>query len=716
MARLLAVSLLCLLFSPRLHAQISATLYGSVTDSRGSALQGARIAAGPSGGPPSAQAVSGADGRYRISLPAGRSTLVVTRASFAPVERQLDLQPGESREMNISMLLAPLSSRVEVTGQSTPEEVNTAPEQVTILTREQIEQSASISLPVLLETQPGFSLAQTGRGGGLTSLFLDGGNSNHTKVLVDGTTVNDSGGAMDYSNMTLVNVDKIEIVHGAASALYGSDAMDGVIQVFTRRGTTREPELDLTGEGGTFGTGNGEADLSGLLGRFDYSAAYAYFSTDGQGPNDFFVNRTYSGNFGWSFSEGNSLRLALRANSSDAGLPGQTLFGPPDLTQHYSRQDFTSNLSWNGRAGPHWSWTLSGSDSTPRWVDNDSPNFVSTSQYNLAAFNSQASYQTGTVTATAGYALEVENGFPSGLVGEHAHRFDQAGFLEALWRPLRRLNLQAGVRAEDNGSFGTRVVPRLGASYLLRESQGPWGDTRLRGYYSQGIVAPRLDQSFGNDPCFPGNPSLSPEQSRTASFGVEQALASNRVRVSADYFYTELHDVISFAFLAPTAGCMFGTGTYFNTDLAIARGARATVETHPARWLSLAGSYIYDNTRVLRAPNAFDPTMLPGNHLFHRPVHSGSLAMNFSARRLEANVTGYFTGIRTDSDFLGLGLTHAPGYARFDSTVSFRVQARATLFLRASNLFDKQYQDVLGFPAFGREVRGGVRLRIGGRS
>jgi vitamin B12 transporter len=716
MKRLLAVSLLCLLFSLRLDAQQPATLSGTITDSEGSALGGARITATFPGGAQAGNTTSGPDGRYRMSLPAGRSKVVVTRSSFARLERDVELQPGGSKELNITMALAPLSSSVEVTAQSTPEEVRESPAQVTILTRQQIDQSGATSLPFLLESQPGFSLAQTGRGGGLTSLFLDGGNSNHTKVLVDGTTVNDSGGFMDYSNMTLDNVDKVEIVHGAESALYGSDAVDGVIQVFTRRGVTKQPELDLTGEGGTFGTGRGEVDLSGLAGPFDYSAGFGYFATAGEGPNDFILNRTYSGNFGWTFSEGNSVRLALRANTSDAGLPGQTLFLPPDLTQHYSRHDFTSNLSWNGRAGPHWSWLVAGSDSTPRWVDYDAPNFVSTSQFNLAGFNAQGSYQTATVTATSGYAFQVENGFPSGLGGQHAQRIDQAGFLEARWRPAARVNLEAGVRAEDNGSFGTRVVPRVGASYLLRESQGVWGDTRVRGDYAQGIVAPRLDQAFGNDPCFPGNPSLSPEQSRTGNVGLQQHLASNRIRVSADYFYTELHDVISFAFLAPAAGCMFGTGTFFNTDLAIARGTRVVVESRPVRWLSIAGNYTYDDSRVLRAPNAFDPTMLPGNHLFHRPVNSGSVVLNLSARRVNANLAGYFTGIRTDSDFLGMGLTHAPGYARFDTTVSYRVDRHATLFVRSSNLFDKQYQDVLGFPAFGREVRGGVRLRIGGGS
>jgi len=257
-------------------------------------------------------------------------------------------------------------------------------------------------------------------------------------------------------------------------------------------------------------------------------------------------------------------------------------------------------------------------------------------------------------------------------------------------------------------------VPRLGVAYLLHQGNAMWGATRFHAFYGQGIVEPRLDQSFGNDPCFPGNPGLRPEQSHTGSAGFEQHLASDHLRVSVDYFYTELRDVISFAFLAPTGSCPFGTGTYFNTDRALARGTHVIVEGRVGRWLSVAGNYTYDDTRVLQAPNAFDPSQQPGNHLFHRPVNSGSLALNLGVRRMNWNLVGYFTGPRTDSDFLGLGLTQAPGYARFDVAVSYRLDRRASLFLRTANLFDKQYQDVLGFPALGREVRGGVRLRLGG--
>jgi outer membrane cobalamin receptor len=715
MKRPLAFSLVTLLqVSVVLSAQQSANVNGIIVDPRGGAIRGARISAVAAGTQIHAEAVSGGDGRFRLTLPPGHYAISVTSSSFARAEREVDLAAGATQELRIQMQLAPLAATVQVTAQTTPAEVVSSPAPVDVLTREEIDHRAATSLPDLLATQPGFSLAQTGAEGGLTTLFLDGGDSNHARVLLDGAPANDSGGEMDFSNMTLDNIAKVEIVHGAESALYGSDALDGVVQLFTRRGSTRQPELDLTAEGGSFSTGRGEADLSGLIGKFDYSASFGYFSTQGQGPNDFFLNRTYSGNFGYAFNDANALRLVLRANTSDAGLPGPTLFIPANLTQFYARRDFLASLTWNGQSGPHWLWRVAATEATPRWVDNNAPTFVSTSQFNRAGGNAQGTYQSAKVTATAGYAYEVENGFPSGTPGEHARLNNQAGYMEARWTPAPRVNLEAGVRAEDNSSFGTRVVPRVGASYLARKGNSSWGDTRLRAFYGQGIVEPRLDQSFGNDPCFPGNPNLKPERSRTANAGVEQLLDSNHLRISADYFYTDLYDVISFAFLPPTMACTFGTGTFFNTDRAIARGTHAVAEYKINRHLLLSGNYTYDNSRVLQAPNAFDPSQQPGNHLFHRPVNSGNIAMNLAVGRFNGNLAGYFTGIRTDSDFMGLGLTHAPGYAWFNLACSYQMVSRASLFIRVNNLFDKQYQTVLGYPALGREVLGGLRLRLGG--
>ena len=718
------------------QTQTSATLSGSVTDPRGATIASAQISVEqipPAGGP--ARAVSGSDGRFSLTLAPGRYRVTISRDSFAQVAQEITVAPGETRELNVHMTLEPLSSKVVVTAQAFPLDADSSPAPVTILTRQDIEQRVATSLPDLLATQPGFSLGRTGPEGGQTSLFLDGGNSNYTKVLVDGSPVNLPGGLVDFSNLTLDNIEKVEIVHGAESALYGSDAMDGVIQIFTHRGTTRTPELIAFGEGGNFSTGRGGAEFSGLLGQFDYSAGASDLQTDGQGPNDRFRNRTLSGNFGWRFSDTARVSLSLRDNDSDAGTPGPTVIEPPNLDQHFGLHKFSANLHAEFATGAHWRHQLTGFESYYRQTDANllvdfytppdsggnitcfGPRssqavlsnfcdflFSDLFQYNRAGFTAQSSYFTRTFNITAGYEYEVENGFVSSI-GIHARRNNQAGFIDAQWQPVARLTLSAGVRAEDNATYGTRGVPRAGASYALRISRGALGDTRLRVSYGKGIVEPRFDQTYGLDSCFPGNPNLLPEQSWTLHAGIEQKLASDRVRFAATYFESRFHDIISFQ-LDPVTFC----GTFFNTNLARARGTILSSEARLTHWLSAAANYTYQSTRTLSAPSDplnIDPNYLVGSPLLRRPKNSGNVMLNASFRRMNWNLNGYFTGPRADYNFPGQIMN--PGYARIDLGASYGVSRGVTFYGRIANLADKRYQEAYGFPALGREFRVGVK-------
>ena len=687
---------------------------GIVTDPQGSLIADAQVSAEsmPPGGP-QARGISASDGRFILTLPAGRYRVTIARDSFARTDQEITIGAGETRELQVRLTLEPLSSKVIVTAQTLPLDVDASPAPVTVLTREQIEQRVATSLPDLLETQPGFSLGRTGPEGGSTSLFLDGGNSNYTKVLIDGAPVNWPGGLIDFSNFTVDNIDKIEVVHGAESGLYGSDAMVGVIQIFTHRGATRIPEFTAFADGGNFATGRGGAELSGLLGRFDYSAGVSHLETAGQGPNDAFRNRTLSGNFGGRFSNTARVSLGLRDNDSQAGTPGQTLLQPANLTDSIALHNFSTGLHAEFETGSHWRHQVSATELYFREFNYD-PFFSSFFQYNRAAFAAQSSYVLRGFVVTAGYEYEVENGFLS-FFASHARRNNQAGFLDARWQPISRLTFNVGARAEDNADFGTRVVPRAGASYALRIAQGAFGDTRLHATYGQGIVEPRFDQSFGNDPCFPGNPSLSPEESRTFHAGVEQKLASDRVRFSADYFDSRFHNIISFLNVAPSLACLavgapFGAGTFFNTNLARARGANFFGEARITRWLSGSANYAYDSTRTLSAPTDpadLDPNYLPGSRLLRRPVNSGSLMLNANYWRMNWNLSGYFTGQRFDYNFPGQIIN--PGYALINLAATYNIARGFSVYGRINNLANRQYQEVYGFPALRREFRIGVK-------
>ncbi|HXT26828.1 MAG TPA: TonB-dependent receptor [Candidatus Eisenbacteria bacterium] len=743
--------------SPAQSSSPDAQLKGTLLDASGAGVGGVQIVAQLAKDRQSHlwKASSTTDGAYTLTLPPGNYHVVFQRKPF--VNREFDLaltSPGETRTLDLRLDLERLSSSVVVTAQAQPLQIQQTTAPVDVITRDDIDARLSVTLPDVLLTSPGVAIGRTGPTGGSASVFLNGGNSAFTKVLVDGTPVNEPGNAVDFANFTLDNIDKVEVVRGAESAIYGSDAVSGVIQVFTHRGTTRIPEVLVFAEGGNFDTGRGGAQLSGLLGNFDYSGAASYFSSNGPQDQNVFLNRTLSGNFGYRLGEENQLRLTLRNNTSNAQTPGQTLLEPASPDSHTDYHFFSSNARWDFATGKHWHHQLMAAESYNRqftanpmqsfFPTNDpfgfcpqtNPSAIATAQfcdftdpgshyrYNRASLNAQSSYLLENFAATAGYQYEVENaGIPSTALG-HVRRNNQAGFLDFRYSPHPRASLNFGARAEANGYFGTRVVPRAGASLALLQGRGFWGETRLRAFYGQGIKEPRFDQIFDDRFGDLGNPNLKPESSKTWTIGLDQKLAGDRVRFTAEYFSSRFYNMISFAFCdgsnnfcdLPGIGPIFGFGYFFNTDRARARGTNITAEGRANRWLRVRGNYTYDDSLILVAANPFDPTQLPGNRLARRPVNSGSLTALATWRSFGVTASGYFSGQRTDSDFLGLDLTRTPGYARFDLATTYQITHGVSAYLRTSNLFDKSYQDALGYPALGREFRIGMNYRFGGKT
>ncbi len=737
-----------------------ARLTGTITDSSGAGVGGVHVSA-TNGADALAnvwKATSTTDGEFTLVVPPGRYHVLLARQSFAAREFDFEFAAGEQRKIDVRMVLEPLSASVVVTAEAEPLQVQQTTALVEVLTRGEIDQRQFKTLPDVLVTLPGVSIGRTGAEGGTTSLFLGGGNSAYTKVLVDGVPVNEPGNAVDFANFTLDNVDKVEVVRGAESAIYGSDAVAGVVQVFTHRGTTRMPEVNLFGEGGTFGTGRGGAQISGLIDRFDYSVAGSYFGTDGPEKQNYFFNRTLSGNFGLRIGEDNQLRLTLRNNTSNAQTPGQTLLEPPNLDEHTDYGFFSAGVRWDFTTGKHWHHKISGAESRNREFiadpvqsffatdpnafcpqDPNAPNSIPTPEfcdftftarnlYNRASVSAQSSFLLPNFAATGGYEYEVENAGLSLLAAPHVRRNNQAGYLDFRYSPHPRASLSAGVRAEANGNFGTRVVPRVGASLALLQGRGFWGETRLRAFYGEGIKEPRFDQLYSDAFGDIGNPNLKPEASKTWSIGVEQNLADSRVKLTADYFSNRFYDLVGFEFCSadPTnpTGNTCGVdvpgappffGYFINVDRARARGLDLSVDSQVRSWLRLKSSYTFDDSRVVSSPNASDPALVPGNHLIRRPVHSGSVALLAAWRRISGSFAGYFTGQRTDTDFLGLGMTRTAGYTRFDLSTTYYVGRGISTYVRAQNLFDKQYQDALGYPALGREVRVGMNFRFGGK-
>jgi vitamin B12 transporter len=692
-------------------AQTNSRIAGTLTDPSGAAVSGAEILAQPldSSAPP-ARIQSGPDGRFSLTLLPGRYHLSVRHQSFASVEQDVSLAAGESRTWDLHLELQRLASSVVVTAAAEPELASATVTPVDVVGRQEIDEREAIWLTPLFASLPGASFSQLGPMGGSTTFFLDGGNSNYTKVLVDGAPVNQPGGLVDFSNFTLDSIDKIEVVHGASSALYGSDAMDGVIQIFTHRGTTRTPELTLEGEGGSFGTGHGDGQLSGLLGAFDYSGGLGYFDSNGQGPGDFYRDTTLSGNFGWKFSDSDQLRLAIRNNSSDAGQPGQTLLpGEAVIGQTTGLHNFSSDLRWDFSTGPHWQEQISGFESR-YWSLDYSPLFGTfQSEYNRAGLNAQSSYLFHNGGVTAGYEYEVENGPTEG-------RHNQAGYLEVRYQFGPRLTAIAGGRVEDNGFFGTRAVPRLGASYAARYGQGFWGATRLRASFGLGIKEPEILPAD----C---SPQLDPERSKTFDAGIDQSLSSDRIHLSVTFFHNDFRDIVSFASVTSNPNCPAFLGSFFNTDKARAYGADTSVEMKVARWLHVTGNYTYDDSKTLVGEGGLDdPSMLPGSRLFKRPLHSANLIANAHFRRMNWNLGGFYVGRRADSDFdsvivngvcTGFCITSDPSYVRWDLANRIDLGHGFSTVAAVNNLFNRHYSDAVGYPALRLNYRLGLKYTWG---
>jgi vitamin B12 transporter len=694
-------------------AQELCTIRGALSDQTGAALADATISAQrihTAAKPVVAR--SAPNGSFSLHLLPGDYRVTVKRSAFEPEEEEFLLKPGQTATWNVRMELATNSADVVVTASAEPTVAADAVSPVTVITHSQIENRQELWLAPVLSSSAGISMAQEGSYGGISTIFLDGGNSNFTKVLIDGAPANQPGGDIDLEGLDVHDVDKIEIVHGAASALYGSDAMTGVVQIFTHRGTTRTPMLTLQSDGGTFGTRRGSGQLSGMLGSLDYSGSASYFSTAGQGINDYFRNDAQSGNFGWKFSDTDHLRLSLRNDVNDAGTPGSIYAPTPD--SHLDQHDFFASLAWNDTLSEHWSNHLEGTDSYIR-QSIFNPAYDVFDRFYRSGFDEQLSYAVPHGGTTVGYEYEVENGEPGGP--PHERRNNMAGYFEARYQFGARLIAMAGGRVEDNDSFGTAAVPRVGVAYLARTGRGFWGVTRLRASYGLGIKEPTFVQSFENDPCYPGNPNLRPERSTTVDAGVEQILDSGRVKVSVTYFHNDFHDIVSFSEnFAPAPGCPYGTGTFFNTDKARAFGADSSFEAVVTHWLTVTGNYTYDDTKVLVAPNAalIDPTLEPGHRLLHRPLHSANLVFNARIRRMDWNLAATYVGRAQDSDFLGLGITSNPSWVRWDLAVRIPLRYGLSATARLQNLFDRHYQYAVGYPALGFNYRVGMTYVWGG--
>jgi vitamin B12 transporter len=276
---------------------------------------------------------------------------------------------------------------------------------------------------------------------------------------------------------------------------------------------------------------------------------------------------------------------------------------------------------------------------------------------------------------------------------------------QMLWR---RLSTTAGARVERNESFGTAVVPRGSAVLTLHQGGGRFGETHLRAAAGLGIKEPTLLQSFSLSPYFKGNPDLEPERSRAVEAGLEQRLASDRVKLEATWFDNRYRDIIGLH----STGTGDFTSEYFNIGLTTARGVELGGEVVPHPAVRIRAGYTFLDSEILESTSGFSPVFAVGQWAFRRPRHSGFVQGSWTWQRVTADLTGVVIGRFVDSDFSSLepAIVENAGRSTWDARLSYRVTSRLAGLLSIDNVGDRDYQEPLGYLALRRSVRGGVRV------
>ena len=578
----------------------------------------------------------------------------------------------------------PASESVVVTATSVPEEEREVGSAVTVITREQIEKSETPVVSDLLRQVPGLDVVTLGTPGSQTSLFTRGTNSTQTLVLVDGARMNSPFFAgYDWSAATTENVDRIEIVRGPFSALYGSDAIGGVVQIFTR-----SPEQGLTGratgEAGNQGQGRGSASFSAGEGVLGATGSYSYSAFDGDRPNTDWRERNGSARLEARLSDKSRVALEGSILDGEVGNPGAV--GSP-FASTTARGLFREERI----ALPA---TLALSDTND--LDVSLAMVRSRPGFTDVGFESQTDAQTyqARVADTArlgghqltGFATwerwRVDDGSNFGTnIEDGRTTIWGVGAQDAV--TLGAFTVTGGLRYDHHSEFGSAWSPRGTVSWL--SADGLW---KIRASGGTGFRAPTVGELFYP---FGGNPGLKPEKSVSAEIGAERYVGSGRAEVSL--FWNDLKDLIVYD---------FATQTNENVGKARTRGVEVgwRQPVRPGLFADATYTYLNAEDRTTDQP------------LLRRPHHRASLGVDWQPiAGLDLYPRVIYVGERPDASEVSGPVTD-PAYLRVDFTGRWQATRFLAPYVRVTNGFNHQYEEAAGYPAPGILVAGGLDVRF----
>lgn len=689
------------------------------------------------------------DGRFGpIAVPAGDYDVIVSARGLRGAPQRVTV--GTSAvDLTLALTIAAVTESVVVSAAQIESSLSRVTDSVTVIDRAELDARQTETVADALRLVPGFAVVGSGGRGALTSIFPRGGESDYTLFLVDGIPLNTFGGGFDAGHLATADLDRVEVVRGPQSALYGSGAIGGVVQLITRHGGPAQARGLI--ETGGYDTTKSSASAAGARGPWTLAGSAERFTSEGDNRdypayggrlgNDDYERWDVSGSAGWTGESGRRIRANVRRGRNDRGFPGPYgsnplgLYGGIDDISRGSNETTAVSLSASAgsvvsvRHSGRFSWAaLQGTFVSP-YGESESETRRLTGRY-------QIDVDRGIVGLSLGAELERERVDNTFIEGERfqpvpVERSLTGIFAESRWRigdgrgaitAGARLDRIARLALEGNPNpFGARPAfdedvvwsanPRISAAWFLiapdAGRSGTW--TRLRAGVGTGIKPPT-----GFEIAFTDNPTLKPERNRSIDVGVEQALAGATVLLDATWFANRYDDLI-----VSVGTSLSGASRYRTDNIANARaqGVEIGLSWRTRHGVRVRGAWTWMDTEVLgvdalpeRAPSPFTV----GDPLIRRAPRQGSLEVHWAASRgsVFALVNGR-SGIRDLEPSYASSVFDNPGHTVMTLGGALRVVRGVEVFGRITNLFDRAYEDVLGFPAPGRVAFAGVRVAAG---
>jgi outer membrane cobalamin receptor len=701
-------AVLCLLLSSVCLS--AAVIRGTIVDPSGALVGGAQVAVTTQLGV--VESLPAPNGSFEVRAGPGFKLVFTAPGFAAKTIRAEDAAAG----MVVKLELAPVVDSVRVVGSALDVSASEQGGSVTIVPRQEIEERNEPLALDLLREIPGVTLVQNGPAGALAGLYIRGGYPTFNLVEIDGVPVNAFGGNFDFAHIPSAELDRVEVIRGPESAVYGSYANSGVVNFVTRQ-PGPEPDLDVAAEGGTYRERRFNVSGGGMVAGFGIAASASQMNTDGPVENSDYRNQGVMVNVTRRLGEGQSLALHGDFDSNENGVPGPWGSDPmhtftgidavsrnknnfSDYSAHYQadlsarvRQEVSGAffLNNNGFISPY-GYSLN----KDLRGNGESRTIVSITSHDVAAFG------------FSGGMEDVRNSYITGADYQMfpIRRRDLAAYAENRLEWGGRFFLNIGVRGESlhtsaippdgfsRPQFPAQTVnaanPKVAATYAL-------GTTRFHSSFGTGMRPPD-----GFDLAYTNNPALKPERTRSLDAGVEQRLFHDWLSLDGTYFHNRFHDLIVIL-----GGSLDKLSYYQSDNLAnsLAQGGEFSAKLRPARWLFVEGSYTLLQTEILAlngAPGLAPTPFSVGQELLRRPRNSGSALVSFHRGRISANATGCFRGSVLDVEptyGASDGLFRNPGYANVGINLNYAVGHGATVYGDLRNALNQHYEEAFGYPS-----------------